>query len=268
MYDYYIIITMFKQIIKAGTSRKFSYSAFRNPFFNISNYTNQIKVEKNTHIQQIFTINNFFSNSECTQFIKYGKEMGFKEATVDTQLKRTNIDKLTDNTKIRKDIRNNDRLIFDNNKLANTIYAKLISLNFKEFIPDSNCFSAVNPRFKIYRYSEGQQFNRHVDGVFIHNNEESRYTMLIYLNDDFKGGETEFYGQSIYDKNITVIPKTGSALIFSHNCKHAGLPVLMGNKYVLRTDLMFNINEYVTIDAESGYNYDSVQKPKYSVIHV
>jgi hypothetical protein len=47
--------------------------------------------------------------------------------------------------------------------------------------------------FRVYKYLPGQQFKMHRDGSYERNeNEKSFYTFLIYLNDDFEGGETEF----------------------------------------------------------------------------
>ena len=55
---------------------------------------------------------------------------------------------------------------------------------------------------------------------------------MIYLNDDFKGGETRF-------NDLTVHPNTGKALLFIHEQKHESIPVEEGMKYVLRTDVMY-----------------------------
>ncbi len=62
--------------------------------------------------------------------------------------------------------------------------------------------------------------------------EMSLLTFLMYLNDDFHGGETEFPWQKIK-------PMRGSALIFPHRLSHQGAPVISGVKYVLRTDVMY-----------------------------
>ena len=61
----------------------------------------------------------------------------------------------------------------------------------------------------------------------------SFFTFLVYLNDDFEGGETEF------EDIATVQPKTGDALVFYHPYRHEGKTLLSGKKYVLRTDIMF-----------------------------
>lgn len=60
----------------------------------------------------------------------------------------------------------------------------------------------------------------------------AKYSILIYLNDGFTGGETVFNG-------IDFAPHAfaGSGLLFKHDIVHEGLIVRSGVKYVLKTDL-------------------------------
>lgn len=82
------------------------------------------------------------------------------------------------------------------------------------------------------RYAEGQQFYPHWDS-----NEKlnRRHTLLVYLNDDFTGGETYFP-----ELMLKVTPERGKALHFLNEdidgniiqySLHAGLPVKRGIKY-------------------------------------
>ena len=57
---------------------------------------------------------------------------------------------------------------------------------------------------------------------------------MIYLHDNFEGGETTF-------KGISIRPKQGMALLFLHNLYHEGSEVTKGVKYVLRTDVMYRL---------------------------
>ena len=54
--------------------------------------------------------------------------------------------------------------------------------------------------------------------------------LFVYLNDDFKGGETEMFGRKYK-------PKKGKALIFPSNWNypHRACPVEDGTKYALVT---------------------------------
>jgi prolyl 4-hydroxylase len=59
---------------------------------------------------------------------------------------------------------------------------------------------------------------------------------MIYLNDNYDGGETTF-------NRLTIQPRQGTALIFLHDLEHEGSSVRRGIKYVLRTDIMFRLDE-------------------------
>lgn len=61
-------------------------------------------------------------------------------------------------------------------------------------------------------------------------------TMMIYLNDDFEGGETEFIN---YKRRIK--PETGKLLLWpaGYTHVHRGLMPLKGNKYIITTWIEF-----------------------------
>lgn len=172
---------------------------------------------------QIFIIENLLTNEECEHYIELTKDKVFEEAKIN----------IIGQQMMNKGVRNNHRLMILDNKLAKNLYQKTV-----EFLPqaheDYNILD-FNEMFRIYTYSSGQRFRMHKDGSYIRNeNEKSFYTFLIYLNDDFEGGETGF------ENLFTVTPKKGSALIFYHPLIHEGKTVIYGLKYVLRTDVMYS----------------------------
>lgn len=86
--------------------------------------------------------------------------------------------------------------------------------------------------------------------LVVSDHERSIFTMIIYLNDDFTGGNTYFHAR--HEKQLPFIasnleatrvasvkPKTGSCLLFNHDILHEGEQVLQGNKYIIRVELMF-----------------------------
>jgi len=101
-------------------------------------------------------------------------------------------------------------------------------------VPDLELLEPVglNQRLRYYKYSGGERFAPHVDLSHSESTTRSFLTIIFYLNDDFAGGETDFFGQS-------VTPKRGAAVIFPHEIRHEGRPVFAGVKYVLRTDVMY-----------------------------
>ncbi|MGK0364552.1 MAG: putative 2-oxoglutarate/Fe(II)-dependent dioxygenase YbiX [Saprospiraceae bacterium] len=173
------------------------------------------------HTKTIWTIDNFLTKQECENLILFSEQKGYDEAKVS----------LSGGAKMIKGIRNNYRLMYQNKNLADKFWEIL-----KDSCPaeiEENKARGLNEQFRFYKYESSQRFKRHIDGRFKQNDkEESRITFMIYLNDDFEGGETKF-------DNVTILPKTGTALCFIHEQKHEGCPVTEGVKYVIRTDVMY-----------------------------
>jgi len=95
----------------------------------------------------------------------------------------------------------------------------------------------INPCLRFTKYEKGNFFKKHLDGQHVQNeNERSILTLMIYLNDNFKGGETIFYENQM---EITIQPKKNLALIFNHDIYHEGKDIEEGYKYILRTDVLF-----------------------------
>ena len=178
-------------------------------------------MKANYHNEIIWTIDNFLTAKECDDLIIFSEQKGYEEAKVSLQ----------SGAKMMKGIRNNYRLMYQDKNLANQYWQLL-----KQFCPEeieNNEAVGLNEQFRFYKYESSQRFKRHIDGRFKRNEiEESRITFMIYLNDDFEGGETKF-------DNVTIEPKKGTALCFIHEQKHEGCPVVEGVKYVLRTDVMY-----------------------------
>jgi prolyl 4-hydroxylase len=95
--------------------------------------------------------------------------------------------------------------------------------------------SGVFRPLRVYRYEVGQHFGLHEDqSYFGPGDEVSFLTLIVYLNEGFGGGETEFPEQ-----HRTIVPETGTALLFQHRVLHAGNRISSGTKFVLRTDVLY-----------------------------
>ncbi|KIO31410.1 hypothetical protein M407DRAFT_219775 [Tulasnella calospora MUT 4182] len=103
----------------------------------------------------------------------------------------------------------------------------------------------LNERLRYLKYVEGDFFESHCDGTYWtpDRSEISCLTLQLYLNgseEDLEGGATQFLSHRIADRVIDVDPRPGRALIFEQgNVLHCGAKVLKGEKYTIRTDLMF-----------------------------
>lgn len=201
-------------------------------------------MKKIQHSPQIWTIEKFLSEEECQNLIIFSENKSYDEATVS----------LKSGAKMMKNIRNNERLIYEDEKLAQNYWQKLkefcptfIGEIVKEEIQKSKVFG-LNPRFRFYKYESNQRFKKHIDGrVKLEKDRkelESRITFMIYLSDDFEGGQTVFDYKNEENNTIQKIeiqPKAGTALCFVHEIKHEGTPVPQGTKYVLRSDVMYQV---------------------------
>jgi hypothetical protein len=95
--------------------------------------------------------------------------------------------------------------------------------------------AGVHLPVRIYRYEPGQHFGLHQDqSYFGDGGEKSLLTFMVYLNEGFGGGETDFPEQE-----RTIVPKMGMALLFQHMVLHAGRRVTSGSKLVLRSDVLY-----------------------------
>lgn len=170
------------------------------------------------------TIKDFFTHEECVGFIGFAESQGFEEALIQTRAKGQVMD---------KSMRDNDRHIFEARDLATQLWALI-----EEHVPaevDGWNAHGLNERFRVYRYKDGQQFKVHPDGSFKRDaHEHSKITVIIYLNEDFENGETEFVMP-----HEVIEPEEGMLLLFAHGQLHKGNPVPKGTKYILRTDVMY-----------------------------
>lgn len=174
---------------------------------------------------KLFVIRDFLSPQECKQFIEGSERIGYADAPITTSAGFV----------MRKDIRDNLRLIWDNRELATAWWERAKDL----LVADWFDWKVVgfNERFRFYRYDVGQRFAPHSDGYFDRpNGERSHFTFLVYLNDGFEGGATAFHQSR---PSLLITPERGKALVFYHKQLHEGMPVVRGRKYVLRTDVMY-----------------------------
>lgn len=174
-------------------------------------------------------IDNFLTPEECSDYIQMSESIGFEEALIQTR---------GNGQVMNKEVRDNYRVILDDKDLAEKLWSRISELDIPDYLDDHDVLwtpDGLNERFRFYRYEYGQQFKRHADGSFKRSEDEISFvTVLLYLNDDFNGGETQFF----YPHDV-VTPKEGMLYLFKHKQLHQGNPVTTGRKYVLRTDIMY-----------------------------
>lgn len=131
----------------------------------------------------------------------------------------------------------------------------------------------LNRRFRVYRYVPGAEYRAHIDGAwppsgivaaadsttsdrYVYDasppgrRQSSLFTFLIYLNDEFEGGETTFFLPAAAREGTLnaypVRPVMGAVAVFPHGdprlaVLHEGTGVRSGAKYVIRTEVEYDI---------------------------
>jgi predicted 2-oxoglutarate/Fe(II)-dependent dioxygenase YbiX len=187
---------------------------------------------------QIFVIHDFLTTEECREFILLSEGEGYDNAPINSMGVAV----------MRPGVRNNDRVIIDDEALAGRLWERL-----KPFAPSPlhrREAVGLNERFRFYRYAPGQRFKLHYDGAFERvNGERSQLTFMVYLNAECEGGETRFDLRYPQDE-VLVKPQRGMALCFVHDLLHEGAPVRGGLKYVLRSDVMYSWEKQVDLELQ------------------
>ena len=179
------------------------------------------------HGTDIVTLHGLFSDAECAALVAVAEGVGFGAAPVTTGRGFV----------MMPEVRNNTRVMFDDGVMAADLWGRIAPL--VPGVPGGEPVVPVglNERLRFYRYEVGEYFRWHRDGAFCRTAHERSYlTVLVYLNDDFDGGSTDF---DVGDEELHIAPERGLVLLFTHRLRHQGAPVRRGRKYVLRSDVMF-----------------------------
>lgn len=178
----------------------------------------------------VLEISEFTDAVFCSRIIARATDLGFEPATVTSE----------NGTLVIPDIRNNDRVIFDDFDLSDKLWRD-VSRHFEKPFNGLRAIG-INERFRVYRYVPGQFFDWHQDGEYTRSDGSvSKFTLMIYLNDGVDGGGTSFadvFSPHVF-ADFTIEPVMGKALMFQHQLSHRGDPINSGEKYVLRSDVMF-----------------------------
>ena len=227
-----------------------------NPLALLEPYDKTLQRVEVESVPGTFQLLNLLSQEECAAFINLTEALGYtQDASVS----------------LPRNIRHNENLVW----VVDETTHDLIWDRCKTFMQDNkNIYNgkkplALNRRFRFYKYSEGDFFKPHTDGAWpgssivnrklvqnAYPDRHSQMTFLILLSDEFTGGETAFY----VDKNnsskpakrtedvkiVEVKTPVGGVLCFPHgthpmHCMHGSREILSGVKYIIRTDVLFEI---------------------------
>jgi len=175
--------------------------------------------------EHVVVIKGLFTPDECDRLVHLAEGIGFDAAPITTGRGFV----------MAPEVRNNTRVMLDDAPRAEAMWRRLSPWTAAR---RGACDAVgLNERLRFYRYAPGQFFRWHHDGAFHRDGRErSLLTAMLYLNEDFEGGTTDF---DAGDRELRVVPERGLVLLFEHRLRHQGAPVTKGRKYVLRSDVMF-----------------------------
>ncbi|CAF4223160.1 unnamed protein product [Rotaria sp. Silwood2] len=220
------------------------------------------------HVKQqddliLIELGTLLSNQECDEIL--------------ANISQEKFENMLDKYDVQK--RNNLRLVVIDDRFARTLWRRLkFSNKITKLVSNKKPLgfnvqgdweiSGVNKAMRLNKYHQDEHFGPHKDAQYAPNGDErSLLSLVIYLNDNYDKGETKFYfpkqnkkpntkGLTIEEEIqaygglengyecVTIKPKKGYAILFTHNLLHEAIAPQMGNslnvteRVVLRTDVL------------------------------
>jgi prolyl 4-hydroxylase len=181
---------------------------------------------KRHHINgyEVVEISGLLSPAECDELMRYSRTQNMTKSEV-LSSDNSNPHHVTD-----LDSRDSLTLWIDDDehplavKMAN-------SAKSWTYLPNNK-----QDKLQVVKYNEGGMFHPHYDAQYGSNTSTRCATLLVYLNDDYDGGETSFV-----DIGLTIQPEKGKGILFwtldanrkiIPQAKHCGEKVRRGNKWI------------------------------------
>lgn len=164
---------------------------------------------------EVVELRDFLTKDECDRMISYALKSGMQPSltrggrTPARTSSQTWIDRYSQNCEVQD--------------IVNKIHTQTTVVTGQQDL-------AFFEPLQLVRYREGQQFKAHKDG------HDRHFTINIYLNEEFTGGETSF---TVFGKSIK--PETGKAVVWRNltaedtvveESEHQGCVIESGTKFI------------------------------------
>ncbi|KAG4074924.1 hypothetical protein HA402_009349 [Bradysia odoriphaga] len=181
-----------------------------------------------------FLLHGVFTPEECEGLIKISEQTGYTPALVHVGGGKQ---------VLIKGYRDGLRVLVDDPYFVSRLLQR-ISPFLPQVFKDEKLVE-INERLRFLRYDPDDQFKPHCDASYARPDESARtlITLQMYLNEGFGGGETTFLERRKESKRVPVVPQTGMILVFEHNILHEGSVVKSGQKYTIRTDVLYTMKK-------------------------
>ena len=203
-----------------------------------------------------FQLLNVLSSDECSRFIQLTESLGFLEDAA---------------VSLPRSVRHNCNVTWVvDEETDGIVWSRCKHL----LTGDTGLFNGkqplgLNARFRFYRYEKGDYFKPHTDGSWpgsrvknkqlIQNAYPDRWSQmsaLVFLSEGYEGGSTQFWvnredsslpvRDMFQTKIVNVTTPAGGVLCFPHgnnplHCLHSSEEIVSGVKYIIRTDMLFEM---------------------------
>jgi len=193
-----------------------------------------------------FVLHNVLSPLECAEIIATSEAMGYTEDAP---------------VSLARNIRHNENCVWVADDATNDALFERCAPLFPEGVFGGKALG-LNARWRLYKYGPQDIFRLHTDGSWpgskvdpstggivrdAYGDRWSQLTWVLYLNDDFEGGQTSFFSQRRgrqIEHAGDVPARAGSVLCFWHgehpqSPLHEGGLVTQGTKYIVRSDVLY-----------------------------
>jgi len=192
-----------------------------------------------------FVLHDVCTPAECEQIIAASESMGYTEDAP---------------VSLGRNIRQNENCVW----IADGPLNEVLFKRCEALLPSVGESRPVglNARWRLYKYNHNDIFRMHTDGAWpgsgihpksgrlvgdLYGDRFSKLTWVLYLNDDFEGGETRFFrpeGPRHVSVQGDIPARRGSVLCFFHGTHHLsplheGALVKNGTKYIVRSDVLY-----------------------------
>ncbi|ORZ13342.1 hypothetical protein BCR41DRAFT_296102, partial [Lobosporangium transversale] len=187
-------------------------------------------------------LQNILTPQECQSLIARSEAVGYDIALVNTGSEGSGVHI--------PGYRDGQRCIIDDHAVAAELWRRI-----QQHVPtiyQKRPVIGMNERLRFLKYRPGDQFQPHMDGEYRRTDGSghvTKVTVQFYLNEGCEGGATTFLEERMAwaktDEEMTlrncvaVSPKVGQALVFQHDLVHEGSKVTQGEKYVIRSDVLY-----------------------------
>ncbi len=219
-------------------------------------YTGSVERREIDAVPGAFQLLKVLSADECRHLRELSESLGYLEDAA---------------VSLPRSIRHNDSFTWVvDDETSDIIWQRCRSLLYDD--SEYNAGKAVrglNARFRFYRYRAGDYFAPHtdgswpgsrvVDGELVDNAYDDRWsqlTFLLFLSDGYEGGATQFHVEKSDPSHPAQKPANadiiglrtplGGALCFPHgmhpqHCVHSSQQITSGTKYIIRSDILFEL---------------------------